>query len=60
MWTINDSIRSNFYLGDEHEIFRTNHGMVANCASDDSFWGCECNDIIFNDISIPLLNKDGN
>ena len=60
MWTINDLIRSNFYLGDEHEIFRTNLGMVANCASNDSFWGCEFNEIIFNDISIPLLNKDEN
>ena len=61
MWTItNDSIRSNFYLGDEHEIFRTNNGNVANCASNDSFWGCEFNEIIFNDTSIPLLNKDGN
>ena len=61
IWTIaNDSIISNFYLGDVHEIFRTNNGVIANCTSNDSFWGCEFNEIIFNDISIPLLNKDGN
>ena len=61
MWAItNDTIRSNFYLGDEREIFRTNSGIIANCASNDSFWGCEFKEFIFNDISIPLLNKDGN
>ena len=48
MWAItNDSIRSNFYLGDEHEIFRTNNGIIANCASNDSFWGCEFKEFIF-------------
>ena len=61
MWTLkNDSIKSNFYLGDEHEIFRTNNGIIANFTSNYSFWGCEFNEIIFNEISIPLLNKDGN
>ena len=59
-WTISDdSIISNFYLGDEHEIFRTNSGVIGKCISNNSFWGCEFNEIIFNDISIPLLNKDG-
>ena len=57
---INESIRTNLYLGDTHEIFRSNNQIIGNCKSNDSFWGCEFNEIFFNNISLPLKNEEGN
>jgi hypothetical protein len=53
-------IKSYFYLGDTHDIFRSNYEIIGSCNSNDSFWGCEFNEIIFKDISLPLKNEEGN
>lgn len=62
MWNIYpDSISTNFYLGDEHEVFRSRKGIVGSCESNIySLWGCQFDEILFNNISIPLKNRTNN
>ena len=59
-WDINgESIKSNLYIGDTHEIFRTKNGIIGNCKSNDSFWGCQFNEITFDSNSFSLKNEEG-
>ena len=62
MWDINgESISTNFYLGNEHEAFKSNKGIIGNCKSNNhSLWGCQFDEIIFNNISISLKNSTNN
>ena len=43
MWNIYpDSISTNFYLGNEHEVFRSRKGIVGSCESNIySLWVCQ-------------------
>lgn len=54
------AIKSYFYFGDTNENFKSNNGIIGNYKSSDSFWGCQFNEIIFKDISLPLKNEEGN
>lgn len=56
----NNLITSTLYLGDMHENFKSNNGIIGSCKnSDDTFWGCSFNEMIFNDgKKISLMNSD--
>lgn len=62
-WEINTEwITSSFHFGDFNSIFNSNDGIIGTCDSDPKnlSWGCFFQEIIFNNISIPLKDDNGN
>jgi len=45
-----------FNLGESHEVFNSNEGIIGTCQTnpEDSFWGCSFKEMLFNNINIPL------
>ena len=61
-WDINSNpVKTKFHLGYSHNVFNSNTGIIGTCQSDpnDSLWGCSFKEMIFNNISIPLTNENG-
>jgi len=60
-WSINDnSIKTNLYLGDEHEIF-SKDGIIGTCKADkDLYWGCSFKKMVFNNKTIDLIKDKDN
>ena len=61
-WNIyNKDISSNLYLGDIHENFISNNGIIGKCKSYDNepFWGCTFKEMIFNNSVVSLTNDNG-
>ena len=61
-WTINkNSIKTSLYLGDEHEKFINNEGIIGRCNSNksDLYWGCSFKKMAFND-NTETLDYEGN
>ena len=60
IWDLNKN-KTAFYLGDSHENFNTNTGIIGTCESysKDSPWGCSFKTMLFNNINIPLEDNDG-
>jgi len=58
---ISNPVKTKFYLGDSHNDFNSNTGIIGTCESDtnDSLWGCSFKEMIFNNINIPLTNENG-
>jgi len=58
---ISNPIKTKFYLGDSHNDFNSNTGIIGACDSypNDSLWGCSFKEMIFNNINIPLINETG-
>ena len=58
---ISNPIKTKFYLGDSHNNFNSDNGIIGTCESDpnDSLWGCSFKEMIFNNINIPLTNETG-
>ena len=50
---------SKLYLGESHNIFNSNEGIIGTCESypNDSLWGCSFKEMIFNNINVPLKNE---
>ena len=66
-WEItSNSIYSNFYIGDVHELFlsKEEKGIIASCKNTNknssSFWGCYFNQINFNNtiVSLKMNNNE--
>lgn len=54
---LNDnSIDTKLYIGDIHNHFSSNDGIIGTCKinEEDIFWGCSFNEMIINNITIPL------
>lgn len=61
-WNIKSTpIKSTFYLGESHNNFNLKRGIIGTCKNypEDSLWGCSFKEMIFNNIVIPLKNKNG-
>ena len=61
-WNINNKdISSNLYLGDIHENFISNNGIIGKCKNYDNepFWGCTFKEMIFNNSVVSLTNDNG-
>ena len=61
-WDISSNpVKTKFYLGDSHNDFNSNTGIIGTCQSDpnDSLWGCSFKEMIFNGVNIPLTNETG-
>ena len=60
-WEITDNlISSKLYLGVSHEHFKSNEGIIGTCKmSDEEYWGCSFQQMIFNNVVIPLTKDDG-
>ena len=61
-WDINSNpVKTTFYLGDSHNVFNSDTGIIGTCESDpnDSLWGCSFKEMIFNNINIPLTDETG-
>ena len=50
------NFKTTFYIGDSHENFNSNTGIIGTCESysKDSPWGCSFKKMLFNNINIPL------
>jgi len=60
IWNLNNN-KTTFYLGDSHENFNSNTGIIGTCESysKDSPWGCPFKKMLFNNINIPLEDNGG-
>jgi hypothetical protein len=60
IWNLNNN-KTTFYLGDSHEDFNSNAGIIGTCESysKDSPWGCSFKKMLFNNINIPLEDNNG-
>ena len=61
-WDINSNpVKTTFYLGDSHNDFNSNTGIIGTCKNDqnDILWGCSFKEMIFNKINIPLTDETG-
>jgi hypothetical protein len=60
IWDLNKN-KTTFYLGDSHEDFNSNAGIIGTCNSysKDSPWGCSFKKMLFNNINIPLEDNIG-
>ena len=59
-WDIKeDIITTNLYLGDIHQNFTSNNGIVANCTVENLDWGCSFKKMNFNNKIIDLTNING-
>ena len=61
-WTLNQNdIKSRFYLGDIHENFKSDDGIIGTCdiIKNESLWGCYFPKISFNN-SLPIELTDDN
>ena len=61
-WDINSNpVKTTFYLGESHNDFNSNTGVIGTCKSDknDILWGCSFKEMIFNNINIPLTDEAG-
>ena len=61
-WDINSNpVKTTFYLGESHNDFNSNAGVIGTCKSDsnDILWGCSFKEMIFNNINIPLTDEAG-
>jgi len=61
-WDITSNpVKTKFYLGDSHNDFNSNTGIIGTCESEpnNSLWGCSFKEMILNNINIPLKNENG-
>lgn len=59
-WNIKkETITSNLYLGDIHQNFTSNNGIVANCTVTTQDWGCSFKQMNFNNKIIELTMDNG-
>jgi len=58
---ISNPVKTKFYLGDSHNVFNSDTGIIGTCEiyPNDSLWGCAFKEMIFNNINIPLTNETG-
>lgn len=62
-WEITpNNINSYFYLGDEHEHFKSKNGIIGTCKSfdNDPLFGCSFHGMIFNNNFISFINSENN
>ena len=61
IWNLNNN-KTTFYLGDSHEDFNLNTGIIGTCQSysKESPWGCSFKKMLLNNINIPLEDNNGN
>lgn len=57
---ITSELNTIFYLGDSHEDFNSNKGIIGSCDNykDNDLWGCSFKEMLFNDLNIPLKKSD--
>ena len=57
-----NSLDTTFYFGEVHNKFTSNEGIIGTCKinEEDIFWGCSFNEMIINDIAIPLKRAKDN
>lgn len=62
IWDIKSDPKTILFLGDSHDVFNSNDGMIGTCERypKDSLWGCSFKEMIFNNINIPLKNSTEN
>ena len=61
-WDINSNpVKTTFYLGDSHNDFNSNTGIIGTCENypNNNLWGCSFKEMIFNKINIPLSDITG-
>ena len=50
-----NSIDTTLYYGESHKHFNGEEGIIGFCNNEeDNFWGCSFEQMIFNNITIPL------
>lgn len=55
----NNILSSSLYIGNVHEHFTSNDGIIGSCENnDDNFWACSFKEMIFNDKKISLMKED--
>jgi len=61
-WDIKSDPNTKLFLGDSHDVFNSNDGIIGTCERypKDSLWGCSFKEMIFNNINIPLKNNTEN
>lgn len=59
-WRITSELNTIFYLGDSHEDFNSNKGIIGSCNNypENDLWGCSFKEMIFNNLNIPLKKSD--